>query len=346
MANYPENIIDWQGDHLLLLDQRLLPNQEQYVACHNEEEVGEAIKNMTVRGAPAIGITAAYGVVLAAMRLQSTEDAVSWRNAFEQALEKLATARPTAVNLKWALQRMRQVAFRSQKPVQELLSQAKYIHEQEKLNNKKMAELALELIEPSSGVLTHCNTGALATGGYGTALEVIRHAYHQGKITKVFADETRPWLQGARLTAWELLQNNIPVTLIADAAAAHLFRSGQVQWLIVGADRIMANGDVANKIGTYHAAIAARYHNVKVMVVAPSSTIDLETSSGERVEIEQRSASEVLCFNSRPVAPEGSDAWNPVFDVTPSELIDAIVTELGVVKRPDQHKLVAMMTAT
>jgi methylthioribose-1-phosphate isomerase len=300
---------------------------------------------MVVRGAPAIGITAAYAIVLAAAR-RYAEDASNWQTLIEADLEYLGASRPTAVNLFWAIERMRTcMQTTTTNPVPALLKEAMAIHEEDIAANRKMGELGAALIEANSGVLTHCNAGALATGGYGTALGVIRSAHAAGKITQVYADETRPWLQGARLTAWELLQDNIPVKLIVEGAAAALMQSGAVQWFIVGSDRIAANGDVANKIGTYAGAILARHHGLKVMVVAPTSTIDMSVPTGADIPIEARDGAEILSLNSQSVAAEGSDAWNPVFDVTPAGLIDAIVTEKGVVEQPDAAKMAALMAS-
>lgn len=338
--------IQWDGDVLRLLDQRRLPREEVYLELRTAAETAKAIADMVVRGAPAIGITAAYGVVMAVRdRLATGGD--GWRKALEEDLQLLAAARPTAVNLFWALDRMRAViANPGGDPVAETEAVARRIHEDDIEANRRMGEMGAALIEAGSGVLTHCNTGSLATGGYGTALGVIRTAFTAGKITTVFADETRPWLQGARLTAWELVRDGIPVRLLADGAAAALLRTGDVQWVIVGADRIAANGDVANKIGTYAAAIAARHHGVRFMVVAPSSTVDMNTPDGSAIPIETRTADEVLMAGGRRVAAEGAGAWNPVFDVTPASLIDAIVTERGVVERPDTLRMEAMMGRT
>jgi len=228
-------------------------------------------------------------------------------------------------------------------PEEALLCEARKIHADDIGANRRMGELGAGLIAKGSGVLTHCNTGALATGGYGTALGVVRAGYAHGRIAHVYADETRPWLQGARLTAWELLQEGIPATLIADSAAAYLMKQGKVTWVIVGADRIAANGDTANKIGTYMTAVAARHHGVKFMVVAPTTTVDLATRDGSVIPIEARPETEVLNFGGTRTAPEGAKAWNPAFDITPAELIDAIVTERGVVERPNREHMAAMM---
>ncbi|WP_455197096.1 S-methyl-5-thioribose-1-phosphate isomerase [Kaarinaea lacus] len=333
----------WQDNGLKLLDQRRLPAKEIYLELIDVESVAQAIRDMVVRGAPAIGITAAYGVVIAA-RNRMQQSSQDWRETIEADLTLLAESRPTAVNLFWALKRMREaITAVGDNPLQDLLSTAKQIHEDDLAANQHMGQAGAAHIEAGSGVLTHCNTGSLATGGYGTALGVIRSAFAAGKLRQVYADETRPWLQGARLTAWELTQDNIPVTLIADSAAAALMQQGRVQWVIVGADRITANGDVANKIGTYSLAVNARYHGVKFMVVAPTSTVDIELASGKDIPIEQRDPNEVLMLNGQPISPAGAQAWNPAFDVTPAELVDVIVTERGVVEAPTRDKVMAMM---
>jgi methylthioribose-1-phosphate isomerase len=337
----------WEDDKLKLLDQRLLPQREVYLEYDEPRAVADAIRDMVVRGAPAIGITAAYGVVLA-LRHHMAEGGEGLGRKLEAEFGYLADARPTAVNLAWALERMGRVLFElpedTHDPVGAMLAEARAIHEEDIAANYRMGELGAALIEEDGyGVLTHCNTGSLATGGYGTALGVIRTAYAQGKIARVYADETRPWLQGARLTAWELVKDSIPVTLLADGAAAALMRQGRVKWVIVGSDRIAANGDVANKIGTYSAAVAAKHHGVKVMVVAPTSTVDMSLACGDLIPIEQRSPEEVLSLGGQPVAAEGAEAWNPAFDVTPAELVDAIVTEKGVVLNPTAEKMTEMM---
>ena len=288
-------------------------------------------------------ITAAYGVVLAAKHhLEKSPD--NWRTTIQADLDTLARSRPTAVNLMWAIERMRRVITQaSAEPLNDLLREAKRIHEDDIAANKAMGEFGAQLIETPCGVLTHCNTGSLATGGYGTALGVIRSAYAADKITAVYADETRPWLQGARLTAWELAKDQIPVTLIVEGAASHLMKQGKVAWVIVGSDRIAANGDVANKIGTYQLAVSAKYHDVKFMVVAPTSTVDLNIAGGDDIPIEARSPQEVLNISGQAIAANGAQAWNPAFDVTPAALIDAIVTEKGVVLQPTTGKMLAMM---
>jgi len=338
--------VSWKDDVLHLLDQRLLPQQIKDNSYNDAQGVARAITDMVVRGAPAIGIAAAFGVVLAARDCYARSPA-DWRTAIEADLELLAQSRPTAVNLFWALKQMRAVMATIRDdadPVPTLLQAAQTIHDDDIAANRSMGELGAALMDDGPcAVLTHCNAGALATGGYGTALGVIRSAWAAGKIKQVYADETRPWLQGARLTAWELLQDNIPVTLVVEGAAAHLLKQGEVKWLIVGSDRIAANGDVANKIGTCTAAIVARHYGARVMVVAPTSTIDMGTASGEEIPIESREEQELLACGGRVVAATGATAWNPVFDVTPAALVDAIVTEKGVVEQPNAEKMSALM---
>jgi methylthioribose-1-phosphate isomerase len=290
-----------------------------------------------VRGAPAIGIAAGWGVVLEARRLASAGEAIVLAS-LERALTRLNAARPTAVNLAWALTRMRRaLAAGAELPALEREAQA--IQDEDLAANRRMGELGAALIAPGSGVLTHCNTGSLATAGFGTALGVIRAGYAAGKIAQVYAGETRPWLQGARLTMWELQRDGIPAKLIADSAAAHLMKSGAVQWVIVGADRVAANADTANKIGTYQLAIGARHHGVKFMVVAPASTVDMATPDGAHIDIELRDPAELFIIGGVRTVVAGAQAWNPVFDVTPAALIDAIVTERGVIERPDAARL-------
>ena len=332
--------VDWQDDHLVLIDQRLLPSAVEHVHCRTCAQAAQAIADMVVRGAPAIGVTAAYAVVLAATA-RYAQSARDWKSTVRDDLDKLARSRPTAVNLFWALKRMTaRLETLDGDPAPALLREAQEIHQEDVEANHRMAQLGAALIE-GGAMLTHCNTGSLATGGYGTALGVIREAYAQKRIDAVFADETRPWLQGSRLTAWELKQDGIPVTLICEGAAASLMRGGSISWVAVGADRIAANGDVANKIGTYSLAVNARHHGVKFMVVAPTSTLDLSLESGAGIPIESRDPDEVLRLKDGSRAP--GIAWNPVFDVTPAELIDAIVTERGVVLKPDAAKMRALM---
>ncbi|HEY0860198.1 MAG TPA: S-methyl-5-thioribose-1-phosphate isomerase [Pseudoxanthomonas sp.] len=331
--------IRWTGNALELLDQRKLPFVVEYLSCTTSDQVAAAIHDLAVRGAPAIGIAAAWGVVLAAREVMAATPAEA-ADRLEPALQRLNAARPTAVNLAWALARMRaalKTAGSDWRGVLEL--EALAIAEEDLAANRRMGELGAALIPVGSGVLTHCNTGSLATAGFGTALGVIRAGVAQGRIGKVYAGETRPWQQGARLTAWELLQDGIPATLIADSAASHLMKTGAVQWVIVGADRICANGDTANKIGTYQLAIAARHHGAKFMVVAPSSTVDMATPNGDAIHIEERDAGELLGIAGTRTVAEGVPAWNPVFDVTPASLIDAIVTEKGVIEQPDEARM-------
>jgi len=341
---HPDNAVVWHEDKLFLLDQRVLPAETRFVVCDSAAETARAIKDMVVRGAPAIGVTAAYGVVLSA-RDRFQEQPADWRVALERDLELLAAARPTAINLFWALERMRRLISTLDQldPVPALLTEAQRIHRDDVAANQRMGKLGAALIETPTDVITHCNAGALATGGYGTALGVVRSAHAAGKIGRVYADETRPWLQGARLTAWELQQAGIPVTVQADNVAASLMTRGGIGWVIVGSDRIAANGDVCNKIGTYMLAVLARHHGVRFMVAAPTSTIDLSVDSGADIPIEARADDEVLSCGGTRVGPEGVAAHNPVFDVTPAELVDVIVTERGVIERPNAAKVAALM---
>lgn len=328
--------VKWLDDKLFLLDQRLLPHQKIWLDFSHPNDLAHAITEMVVRGAPAIGITAAYGVVLAARQAWNIAG-VNWKQAMTAPLARLAESRPTAVNLHWALHRMTELYMGlpdSESAETILLKEALLIHQQDIADNHTMGKLGADLLVKESVVLTHCNAGALATGGFGTALGVIRQGYVDGKISHVYADETRPWLQGSRLTVWELQQDNIPVTLQAESAAASLMASGKLDWVIVGADRITANGDVANKVGTYMLAILAKYHGVKMMVVAPTSTIDWKLLDGSEIPIEQRPEQEVTMLQGQKIAPLGTVASNPAFDVTPANLIDAIVTEAGVVLSP------------
>ncbi|TLX56621.1 S-methyl-5-thioribose-1-phosphate isomerase [Stutzerimonas nosocomialis] len=340
--------IEWREGALQLLDQRVLPLQSVWRRYGDAPAVADAIREMVVRGAPAIGIAAAYGVVLSArVRLAEGGD---WRAALEADFQVLADSRPTAVNLFWALNRMRDRLGRL-KPEDDVVAAleavAVSIHQSDREANLTMAQLGAELIRKNQGnpqnLLTHCNTGALATGGFGTALGVIRAAHLEGMVERVYADETRPWLQGSRLTAWELAGEGIPVSLNADSAAAHLMKTRGITWVIVGADRITANGDVANKIGTYQLAVTAMHHGVRFMVVAPSSTIDMSLESGEDIPIEERPGHELLEVNGQRFAAD-VEAVNPVFDVTPADLIDVIVTEKGIVERPDAAKMAALMS--
>ncbi|MCK5872210.1 MAG: S-methyl-5-thioribose-1-phosphate isomerase [Methylococcales bacterium] len=318
-----------------MLDQRLLPEKVIYNTYTKATEVTDAIISMQVRGAPAIGIAAAYAVVLS-VKAHYSKHSSDWLSFVKEDIKQLAASRPTAVNLFWALELMQtQLEQPIENPIADVQALAEKIHKDDIDANHKMGELGAQLLTNAKGVMTHCNAGALATGGYGTALGVIRSAYQQG-LRKIYAGETRPWLQGARLTVWELAQDKIAATLIADSAAAWLMKSKAIDWIIVGADRIASNGDVANKIGTYSLSVLAKQHGVKVMVVAPISTIDWAMATGDEIEIEQRESSELLndCYRHEASLV---DAWNPVFDVTPAALISAIVTERGVVLNPSEN---------
>ncbi len=338
--------VNYSDGVLRLLDQRELPFLEAWVECRNSLDVAKAIKDLVVRGAPAIGIAAAWGVVLQATLLDNAGHDITVA-ALDSTFDTLNAARPTAVNLAWALARMRRAleqagsAENRRDPLAVLSAEAQAIQDEDLAANRKMGEIGAAYLDPdrpgkSVGVLTHCNTGSLATAGFGTALGVIRAGYADGKIAQVYAGETRPWLQGARLTMWELVRDRIPAKLIADSAASHLMKSGAVQWVVVGADRIAANGDTANKIGTYQLAISAKRHGVKFMVVAPWSTVDMATRRGDDIEIELRDPAELLSISGKRTVVEGADAWNPVFDVTPAELIDVIVTERGAIENPSE----------
>ncbi|MBF7729500.1 S-methyl-5-thioribose-1-phosphate isomerase [Pseudomonas sp. N040] len=340
--------IEWREGALYLLDQRQLPQARVWVRCDSALAVAAAIAQMLVRGAPAIGISAAYGFVLAARaRFAAGGD---WQRGLLEDLQQLAAARPTAVNLAWALNRMHERLQRL-RPADDVLAlleaEAIAIHLSDREANLTMAQFGMELIRRHQGsaqnFLTHCNAGALATGGFGTALGVLRAAHLDGLVERVYVDETRPWLQGSRLTAWELAEEGIPVTLNADSAAAHLMKVRGISWVIVGADRIAANGDVINKIGTYQLAVNAMHHGVRFMVVAPSSTIDMGSEAGEDTPLEERAAAELLDIGGQRVAAQ-VEVFNPVFDVTPADLIDAIVTEKGVVERPDAEKMAQLMS--
>ena len=340
--------LEWRDNALYLLDQRALPQHGLWQRYDTAAEVAQAISEMRVRGAPAIGVAAAFAVVLAA-RQHAHRPVNQWSAALEADFALLAESRPTAVNLFWALDKMRAslaVAEQQEQPLQFIEAQAVAILNADRAANLRTAELGLQVIREASGakqhVMTHCNAGALATAGFGTALGVIRAAYLAGLLDCVHVNETRPWLQGARLTAWELVAEGIPSLLNVDSSAGHLMSQGKITWVIVGADRITANGDVANKIGTYQLAVLARYHQVKFMVVAPSSTIDLQLAHGAEISIEQRDGKEILDQGGQRVAADIA-AYNPVFDVTPAELIDVIVTERGIVKHPNADTMHALM---
>jgi methylthioribose-1-phosphate isomerase len=311
----------WVGDetgHLVLIDQTRLPMELIEIECRTVEAVWEAIKQLRVRGAPAIGISAAYGVVVGLQAGRPLEEVTAY----------LASSRPTAVNLFWALERMKKATLQGHN----LLAEARAIHEEDRAMCHAIGRYGADLLKNNSGVLTHCNAGGLATAEYGTALSVFFTAQDQGKQLHVFVDETRPLLQGARLTAWELAQRGIKATLICDSMAAQVMREGKVQAVIVGADRITANGDTANKIGTYSVAVLAHAHQIPFYIAAPTSTFDLSLASGDLIPIEQRSSTEITHGFGKQTAPEGIDVYNPAFDVTPARLIKAIITERGIIE--------------
>ena len=333
----------WRSDKLEMIDQRILPMRFEYLSYFNADEVADGIRTMVVRGAPAIGCAAAYGVALQALAHQHKD-----KNGFEEAMqhghEVLAASRPTAVNLFWALQRMKEaqlahVHLDQSALAAQLLALAHEISAEDVRINRAMGDFGAALLKDGARVLTHCNAGALATAGHGTALGVIRSAVEAGKKINVFADETRPFLQGARLTAWEMVQENIPVTLITDNMAGHLMKCGEIDAVIVGTDRVAANGDVANKIGTYMVAVLARRHNIPFYVACPLSTIDMSLAHGDAIPIEERSHDEVTGFGSLRWAPAGVKVRNPAFDVTPAELVGALITEKGVVHQPNEAAL-------
>jgi methylthioribose-1-phosphate isomerase len=326
--------IQWTGDGVVMIDQTRLPREEVYVTCRDYREVAEAIRSMVIRGAPAIGVAAAMGVALG----------VRGGEPFEEVCATLAATRPTAVNLFWAIDRMRRLyGALAGRPADEI--RARMIEEAQQIRlddieiNKAIGQHGAALVPDGKTVLTHCNAGALATAGYGTALGVIRAAFAGGRHIDVFADETRPFLQGARLTVWELQHDGIPVTLITDNMAGHFLKSGRIGCVVVGADRIAANGDVANKIGTYSVAVLARENGVPFYVAAPVSTLDLTLDSGDSIPIEQRAANEVTQVFGVPVAPEGTQVENPAFDVTPNRYVTAIITEKGVARAPYTESL-------
>ncbi len=327
--------VEWKGGIVRLLDQSRLPTEIEFLDCKDYREVADAIRHLKVRGAPAIGVTAAFGVALAAQSIVSSTYR-EFSGSILSVCDLLVETRPTAVNLSWAIDRMkRKMESLNEQPVssikQALVLEAQSILDEDMMLCKTMGRHGAELIKDGHAVLTHCNAGSLATGGYGTALGVIRAAWEQGKRIQVYADETRPVLQGARLTVWELMQDHIPVTLITDNMAGALMRQGKVHLCLVGADRIAANGDVANKIGTYSVAVLAKAHGLPFYVAAPYSTIDLKTRTGADIPIEQRDPLEVTTIHgSHPIAPVGVKVYNPAFDVTPAELITGIVTERGV----------------
>lgn len=338
--------VRFEDETVVLIDQRRLPDEEVYLRCRDHHEVAAAIRDMAVRGAPAIGVTAALGVALGVRRAQVEGAALDAE--FEAICSELGATRPTAVNLFWALERMRRV-YAATASVggltlrEALLAEALSLHREDVQACRDMGDLGATLIPEGASVLTHCNAGALATAGYGTALGVIRSAARLGKLRRVFADETRPYLQGARLTAWELMQDGIPVTLIADNMAGHMMARGEVDAVVVGADRIARNGDVANKIGTYTLAVLAREHGLPFYVAAPVSTIDLATASGVDIPIEERAPEEITHHGGRRLAPLGVSVRNPAFDVTPARFVSAIVCERGIARAPYEASLAALV---
>jgi methylthioribose-1-phosphate isomerase len=335
--------LEWTPEGVCFIDQTKLPTEEVYVTCRSYQEVAGAIRDMIVRGAPAIGVAAAMGIALGMLQ-SSAKDEPGLRQEFDQIAEAIAATRPTAVNLFWGIERMRRafenVARQPRPQIKAaLVREAQQMHREDIAANQSMGRHGAVLMPSSGGVLTHCNAGALATCGYGTALGVIRSAIESGKKLHIFADETRPFLQGARLTAWELHKDGIPTTVIADNMAGAMMRQGRIQAAVVGADRIAANGDVANKIGTYTVAVLAREHGIPFYVAAPLSTVDMSTPSGEQIPIEQRSPREITHHGGKQMTPDGVLVENPAFDVTPGEYVTAIITERGVARAPYSESL-------
>lgn len=334
----PHPPIRRRGRFVEVLDQLALPGRVVYRRCGSAEEMADLIRRMVLRGAPLIGVAAAYGYALAAKRTATPA-------SLERAAKRLLASRPTAVNLRWGIDRMRAAALEYAGPrlFERLMDEADRIREEDVSTNARMAEHGAKLLKKNSTVITHCNAGYLATAGVGTAVGVVRHAFRQGKIRKVYSDETRPYLQGSRLTMWELMGDKIPCALLTDSMAAHIMKTERIDAVLVGADRIAANADAANKIGTYGLAIAARAHGVPFFVVAPSSTFDLTLKNGDEIPIEERSAREVLTIAGRSIAPKGALARHPAFDVTPARLISAIVTEKGVIRPPNARRVRAVL---
>ena len=340
--------VKWSDEGVLMLDQRLLPTEEKWLTLKTYKEVADGIRDMVVRGAPAIGVSAAYGIALGVKQFVGT-NLTDLEDELDYISEVIGKTRPTAVNLFWAIDRMKrtfQKAKTEGRSITEikqiLVDDAKAIHDEDIESQRLIAQFGGELLEDDSTVLTHCNAGALATGGvWGTALGVIRGAVDQGKAVSVIADETRPYLQGARLTAWELLQDDIPVTLITDNMSGHMMKKGRVQAVVVGSDRIAANGDVANKIGTYMVAVLAKQHGIPFYVAAPLSTVDMNCPTGEEIPIEERDQREITHVQQIQLAPEGIGVSNYAFDVTPNELVTAIITEMGVARAPYTESLKA-----
>ena len=340
--------LEWTDEGVRFIDQTKLPTEEVYVTCKDYEEVATAIRDMIVRGAPAIGVAAAMGVALG-VRDAEGDHVAELRRQFNQICDTIGETRPTAVNLFWAIRRMQDKFEQvSELPVpqikQAIVAEAQRMYVEDIAANEAMGRHGAVLLPSSGGVLTHCNAGALATCGYGTALGVVRAAVESGKKIHIYADETRPFLQGARLTAWELVKDNIPTTVIADNMAGVMMRQGKIGAVIVGADRIAANGDVANKIGTYTVAVLAKEHGIPFYVAAPTSTVDLETPDGSKIPIEQRSSREVSHIAGKQMTPNGAKIENPAFDVTPNQYVTAIITERGVAKAPYGESLKGLAT--
>jgi len=340
-VNYESNIktIEWQNGQVRLIDQTKLPYKLEYVDITSSNQMGEAIRDMIVRGAPAIGIAGAFGLVLGAMEIADFQDKMSFLSKLENIGDYLKSVRPTAVNLMWAIDKQLNFAksLNHNNPadlIRELTQNAIRMHGEDIEINKKIGKYGAEVVPKGAGILTHCNAGALATVGYGTALGVIRAAFEKDPTVQVFADETRPRQQGARLTTWEMVTDNIPVTLITDGMCGYFMKKGMIDFVVTGADRIAANGDTANKIGTYTVAIAAKAHNIPFYIAAPLSTIDISISSGDEIPIEERDSEEVTHINGHRICPEGVNIINPAFDVTPASYIEGIITEVGILK-PD-----------
>src|SRR5216684_4050565 len=335
--------LEWTNSGVVFIDQTKLPTEEVYVTCTTHQQVADVIRNMVVRGAPAIGVAAGMGIALG-VKNSKAENGADLKKDFDQICETIRQTRPTAVNLFWAIRRMQEkfeaLRIRPVPQIQEaLIEESQRMHAEDIAANQAMGRHGATLMPSNGGVLTHCNAGALATAGYGTALGVIRAAVEQGKKIHVYADETRPFLQGSRLTAWELMKDGIPTTVISDNMAGVMMQQGKIGAIVVGADRIAANGDVANKIGTYTVAVLAKEHGIPFYVAAPISTVDLETPDGSKIPIEQRNAKEVTHFAGKAVTPEGVEIENPAFDVTPAKFVTAIITERGIVRAPYQETL-------
>lgn len=339
--------LEWTASGVRFLDQTKLPTEETYVTCKTHQEVADVIRNMVVRGAPAIGVAAALGIALG-VKNSKAENAGELKREFDEICDVIGKTRPTAVNLFWAIRRMQQkfetLRVRPAAQIkQDLIEEAQRVHAEDIAINQAMGRHGATLMPASGGVLTHCNAGALATAGYGTALGVIRAAVERGKKIHVYADETRPFLQGSRLTAWELMKDGIPTTVISDNMSGAMMRQGKIGAVIVGADRIAANGDVANKIGTYTVAVLAKEHEIPFYVAAPISTVDLETSDGNKIPIEQRNPAEVTHIAGKAITPDGVNVENPAFDVTPAKYVTAIVTERGIARPPYQQSLAELV---